>query len=152
MPEYWFIAIEITILIIGWLIYLYLKSLPEAIHQRSLKRLEHDLSTELENLKSSLAKEIELLKISQTEIQMHKTRELTELAEFYNNVMADKQALNQMTKSPKVQTQYNKLLMDLGTKLFFFASDSTIRKYLEMRRYSQKEYNQQPDPRRLLRN
>jgi len=51
--------LNLLALVGGWLLYLYLKSLPEKIHQKSLKAFEFELNKELEKFKADFLKELE---------------------------------------------------------------------------------------------
>ena len=126
---------ECIILLCGWFLYLYLKKLPETIHQKSIKSFEVQLNSKLEELKAILAKEIELVKISQTQLQAHKTQEFVRLIEYFNDLLTDKQKQARLANNPKEKENFNKHMLDLGVKLFFFASDSTVKKYVEWRQY-----------------
>ncbi len=126
---------QLFILFGGWLLYLYLKRLPETIHEKSIKSFEFQLNSKLEEIKASLTKEIELLKISQAELQVHKTQEFVKFVELFNEGMSDPKNFSELMKNPVEVKKFNKTLMDLGVKLFFFASDPTVKKFVELRKY-----------------
>jgi hypothetical protein len=97
----------------------------------SLKQLELNLNRQLEAFKSSLTKEVELLKISQTQLHLHKTQEFVNLVEYFGQFFAEPEKLQKTLKSPKDVVTYKMKMYNLGVKTFFFASDSTIEKYLQ---------------------
>lgn len=92
-------------------------------NDNSNKRYEHLLKSELE-----------FFKINYTEIQYRKTQEFIGLIMLFNEYFTDKSKLQALATSQKEKQKFNKSLLDLGNKLFFFASDKTINKYLEMRK------------------
>ena len=99
----------------------------------SLKQIELKLNQQLEAFKSTLTKEVELLKISQTQLYLHKTQEFINLVEYFGQFLADTEKLQKTLKNPKEVVTYKTNMYNLGVKVFFFASDSTIRKYIQWR-------------------
>lgn len=116
-------------------IFLYVKKLPDFIFQRSVKKFEFQLNSKLEEIKAALTKEIELLKISQAEIQVHKTKEFVNFVEYFNNIFTNPKELEKISKNESDARKFNRKILDLGIKLFFFASDETVQKYVEWRKY-----------------
>lgn len=127
--------IGVVILIFIGVIYRYIKTLPEALHQKSIKSFEFQLNSKLEEFKVALAKEIELLKISQAGLQVHKTEEFVRIVEHFNEGMNDPKKFAERMRNPEEIKKFNKDMTDIGIKLFFFAGDSTVKKYVEFRRY-----------------
>ena len=122
-----------VLLIFLYLLFLYIKKIPDKIHQKSIKKFEFDLNKKLEEFKSELSKQIEIFKITQSQIQFHKTQEFIKLIEYFNKIITDKKFTHRLTTNPKEQENFNKKMLDLGVKLFFFASDETVKKYIEWR-------------------
>ena len=138
------------ILLLGYILFLYLKKLPETLHQKSIKNFEFRLNSSLEELKATLTKEIELVKISQTELQVHKTQEFVRLMEYFNDFLTNKEKQVRLARSQKEKEQFNKNMLDLGAKLFFFASDSTVKKYIEWRQYGLRAQQENFDSTKIL--
>lgn len=144
------LIVQGIILILGYILFLYLKKLPETLHQKSIKNFEFRLNSSLEELKATLTKEIELAKISQTELQVHKTQEFVRLMEYFNDFLTNKEKQLRLAHSPKEKEQFNKNMLDLGAKLFFFASDSTVKKYIEWRQYGLRAQQENFDSTKIL--
>ena len=111
-------------------------------------RLEY--ASELESFKASLARNLELLKISQAELQIHKTKEFIRFIDYFNDFFADKKKQQRLAANQNAKQEFNKHMLDLGVKLFFFASDATVKKYVEWRQYNLQSGPDGPDPMRLL--
>lgn len=123
-------ALQAALLIGGILAWRWLKELPAALHRQQEQLLQHELSRELEVLKSSLSQEIELLKISRAELQVRKTEEFISFANLQREFLTDKSLLKRLQAGDaKTLAKLNKQILDLGTGLFFFASDETVQKY-----------------------
>lgn len=88
---------------------------------------------ELEEFRGQLQRELELIKISQAELQLHKTEEFVKFIEYFNDIFADKKKQQAIQTDQKEKDKFNKNMLDLGVKLFFFASDTTVKKYVEWR-------------------
>lgn len=144
------IILQCVIVVLGYLAFLYLKRLPETLHQKSIKKFEFRLNSSLEEFKAALTKEIELVKISQTELQAHKTQEFIRLIEYFNGFLTNKEKRLKLVNNPKEKEEFNKNMLDLGVKLFFFASDSTVKKYVEWRQYGIRAQQKNFDPTETL--
>ena len=118
--------ITLILLIFSWG---YLKGLPDALHKRQ-EQLFHQ----------KLSKEIELLKISQSNIQVKKIEQFSALAKLITDLLTnddfkkkiedgDKEAMNKLRESA----------VNLGIGLFFFASDDAVREYGDWKRLTAKE-------------
>lgn len=124
------IVLQTVLLIGGVLAWRWLKELPAALHRQQERLLQHELSRELEVFKNSMSREIELLKISQAELQVRKTEEFIGFANLQREFLTDKSLLKKLeAKDAKTLAKLTKQILDLGTGLFFFASDETVRKY-----------------------
>lgn len=134
---------QALLLATGYLVVRYVKGLPEAMHQRTLKGFEHKLSVELETLKADLAREIELLKIAQAQVQSQKVTEFSKLGEFFNRILASAKGGEGYDKprTKKKRVDLQKEFLDIGNGLFFYASDETVKHYIDFRRivYVEKE-------------
>lgn len=131
------VILQLLIIFGGWFIYRYLKLLPEQVHQKNLKSFELDLNKQLESFKNDLTKELELIKINESQLHIHKTEEFNRLVEFIILNMLDKDYVAKLGKNQATQKDFNKKMLELGTKLFFFASDETVKKFVEWRIYGQ---------------
>ena len=129
-----YILQSIIIIILG-LLYRYVQKIPETLHKTHIAKIEYDFNKQLESFKGDISNEIEKMKIAETELQLHKIKEFTNLVEFLFTNMLDAEYIAQLEKNTKIQKEFNKKMMDLGTKLFFFASDETVKKYVEWRRF-----------------
>jgi hypothetical protein len=108
-------------------------------------------SKELEKFRVQLQRELELMKISQAELQLHKTEQFVKFIDYFNTFFADKKQQQAIQKNQNEKDKFNKNMLDLGVKLFFFASDSTVKKYIEWRFCAIKPQNESPDPMNLMR-
>ena len=106
---------------------------------------------ELEKFRGQLQRELELMKISQADLQLHKTEQFVKFIEYFNNFFADKKKQQAIQKSQNEKAKFNKNMLDLGVKLFFFASDSTVKKYIEWRFCAIKPQNGSAEPMKLMR-
>jgi hypothetical protein len=115
-----------------YIVYRWLKELPAAIHKQQEQIFQHKLDTELENIKTLLSKDLELLKISHAELQIRKTEEFIAFANLQREILTDKTLLNKLKSGDtKASEKLQKQILDLSTGLFFFASDETVQKYGE---------------------
>lgn len=125
----------------------YLRKLPDRLHEEGVKRLEFSLEKQLEGIRASFSRELELLKISQSELQIHKNAELINLAEFFTEVMTNSKKYQTIASRPAEHQELKRKMFDLGVKLFFFTSDETVRAFTEWRKYG---HTSGDDPRPLL--
>jgi hypothetical protein len=126
---------QLALLFGGWFLYTYIKKLPEQVHAKNLKVFELDLNRQLEEFRNQLTTDLELMKINESQLHVHKTEEFTKLVEVMITKLLDKQYVEKLGRDPKTQKEYNKTMLDLGTKLFFYASDETVKKFVEWRKY-----------------
>jgi len=103
-------------------------------------KAEHTRS--LEEFKNTLARELEFSKISHAKLQIHKTEQFVKLMEYFNSLLSDKKAQEQIRTDEKKRREFGSRLTDLGIKLFFFASDTTVRKFVDWRIYLLKKHQE----------
>ena len=126
------LIIEFIVILVVAFIYFYVRGLPDKIHQKNIKLFEHDLSKKLETFKSDLSKEIELLKISESQLQIRKIEEFTTITDFLFKYIYDKKFQEELNKEPsKLQIE----MANIGSRLFYFASDETVKKYVEWKKF-----------------
>lgn len=135
------LIIEFIVVLIAAFIYFYIKGLPEKLHKKNIILFEHDLSEKLETFKSDLTKEIELLKISESQLQIRKIEEFTKITDFLFNYMFDKKFQENLNKNP---SKFNIEMTNIGSRLFYFASDETVKKYVEWKKYGLEMANKEP--------
>jgi len=146
------VIIQVIQLIIIFLAILYIKSLLPSYMKEKGKNIAtkediSDITSKIEEVKlayireaeafrATLNKEVEVLKINHTSLQVNKAHEFVEMIEYFTNIIGNfsnfKKGMNE-----KKQRELNTKMVNLGVKLFFFASDDTVLKYTEWRRYSQ---------------
>lgn len=139
MPDYTLTqvltAFSTLLLICGWIfVRSYFKKLPERIAQS----YQHTLNTELEKLKSELAKENELTRIREAEIQANKTQIFINYSKMIQKIFIDKDFTARIEKhEPDALHELNKTFLEVANDLFFFSSDTTIIKFGQWRATSQ---------------
>src|SRR5690606_15930359 len=126
-------VLSFILIIAVWILYQYIKKIPDQIHQVHLKSYEHELNKKLETFKVELSREIEMLKIAESNLHIHKAKEFTEFMEFFFKKMMNKQFISRLN-DPKNMRELNDTLMKFSSHLFFFASDETVKKFVEFRR------------------
>jgi len=131
------IVLQSFILASAWFLYTYFKKLPDQIHAKNLKVFEHDLNTQMEILRNQWTTDLELLKINESQLHIHKTEEFSKLVKILILNMLDKKYMRKLATDEKTKEEFNRSMLDLGTKLFFFASDSTVKKFVEWRKSGQ---------------
>lgn len=117
-----------------WMVYGYLRKLPDRLHRYALTKSEYGLKGELEQLKATLLRDLELSKISEAQLQIHKTNEFLAFTSYFNELLAQPEKLKQVERDRKKKADFKQKMLDLGARLYFFGSDETIRTYLEFRR------------------
>ncbi|CAH0314779.1 hypothetical protein [Peribacillus simplex] len=128
---------QLALLFGGWFIYTYVKKLPDQVHAKNLKAFELDLNKQLEEFRNQLTTDLELMKINESQLHIHKTQEFSKLVEvLLLSLITDKDYVRKLGTDKKLQKEHNRKLLDLGTKLFFFASDETVKKFVQFRKYS----------------
>jgi len=117
--EYLLIVLQILLGIAIFLLWQWLKQLPASIHKRQEQLLQQQLS-----------KELELLKIAQSQIQLRKIERFIDFAKIQTDILTNENFKTKIQKNdPKAVSKLRELVVELGIGLFFFASDSTIREY-----------------------
>lgn len=100
----------------------YLKGLPKRFHDEALSVFRHNL---------------DLLKILRSEAEPKKVEAYIDFANMYRDLLADPTTFLQEIQADKnKQIELRRRNIELGTKLYFFASDDTILKYLSFREKS----------------
>ncbi|GED02965.1 hypothetical protein JDW21_11565 [Bacillus subtilis] len=127
---------QLALLFAGWFLYTYVKKLPDQVHAKNLKAFELDLNKQLEEFRNQLTTDLELMKINESQLHIHKTQEFSKLVEVLLISLTDKDYVRKLGSDKRIQKEHNKKMLDLGTKLFFFASDETVKKFVEWRKYS----------------
>jgi hypothetical protein len=127
--------LQLAIILGGWFLYTYVKKLPDQVHAKNLKAFEYDLNKQLEEFRNQLTRDLELMKIKESQLHIHKTEEFTKLVKVLITKLIDKQYVDKLRRDQKTIREFNKTMLDLGTKLFFFASDDTVKKFVEWRKY-----------------
>jgi hypothetical protein len=142
--------LQLALLFGGWFLYTYVKKLPDQIHAKNLKVFELDLNKQLEEFRNQLTTDLELMKINESQLHIHKTEEFTKLVEVMITKLLDKQFVEKLGRDPRTQKEYNKTMLDLGTKLFFYASDETVKKFVEWRKYGLTADTVNYDPKQII--
>lgn len=116
------IALIILQLLFGialFLLWKWLKELPSAIH----KRQEH-------LFQQQLSKELELMKISHSQIQLRKIERFIDFAKLQTDILTNEDFKAKIEEEDsEAVSRLRELVVELGIGLFFFASDSTVREY-----------------------
>ncbi|MCP4180326.1 MAG: hypothetical protein GY756_21390 [bacterium] len=125
----------------------YIKKLPETFQTKSV-----------EKFKSELSKEVERIKINESQLQIRKIEWFLEFNDFMNDVFTNPETLKKITlinpeelekelantgnneSKAKLRKdiedytiKFNLKMLKLGSSLFYFASDRTVKKYVEWR-------------------
>lgn len=83
-----------------------------------------EITAKVEETKLPYVKELELLKIHQADLQIRKAQEYLQFTDYIAKLFTNPGAFG---------ADLNQQMMDFGTRLFFFASDETVKSYLEFR-------------------
>lgn len=118
---------------------------------KEVENVRIQYAKELEKFRADFQRELELMKINQTELQLHKTEQFVKFIDYFNLFFSDKKKQQAIQNNQKEKDKFNKYMLDLGVKLFFFASDSTVKKYIEWRFCTIKPKNGTVDPIELMR-
>lgn len=148
--EFLIACLQVVFIVIFFILINYIRKIPERIHGIQQSKYEHDLDKQLESFKTELMKEIEILRIAQTQLHTHKSEEFVNLIEILYKSILDKDYLKKMENNKKLQTEFNSKMSTLGTKLFFFASDDTVKKYVEWRKHGQLITDDDPKSKNIL--
>jgi hypothetical protein len=127
--EYVLLVFQLVLGIALFLLWQWLKQLPAAIHRQQEQLFQQQL-----------AKELELLKIAQSQIQLQKIERFIDFAKLQTNILTNDSFKEQIQNNdPEAIAQLRGLVVELGIGLFFFASDSTVREYGVWKAESAKE-------------
>jgi len=124
MFEYILYSLPIWILILAVAIYVFRKAIAYTMRSFFDKQMEKNLET----FKNSLLKDLELLKIVKDKAEQQKVEAYNKIISTYGDYITG-------VKQLKVTPDLKKFHYDTGVKLFFYASDETIRAYLNLREY-----------------
>ena len=134
---YLVLFLQLVLFVILYLAWQWLKGLPAAIHKR-----QESLFTQ------HLSKELELFKISQSQIQLRKIERFIDFAKLQQDILSNEEFKKKVAlKDSAALARLRELVIELGIGLFFFASDETVRKYGTWKRESSRE---SADPMKLL--
>lgn len=137
--DYLLITLQAALGIGIFLLWQWAKGLPAAIHKRQEQLFQQQLT-----------KELELLKISQSQIQLNKVERFIDFAKIQTDILTNEEFKSQIQKEdPDAVAKLRQLAVELGIGLFFFASDSTIREY---GRWKYETSKQGADPLKVLGN
>lgn len=117
--EYILLALQLGLGLSVFLLWQWIKQLPASIHKRQEQLFQQQLG-----------KELELLKISQSQIQLRKIERFVDFAKIQTNILTNDEFKSKIQNNdPEAVAKLRELIVELGIGLFFFASDSTIREY-----------------------
>lgn len=88
---------------------------------------------ELEEFKNELNRELELLKIDRTQVTIHKTEQILECFKFFRDFLSNDEKTNNRFNSKKEMKKINDKFVELAVKLFFFAGDNVVKRFLNFR-------------------
>ncbi len=121
----WIILTSQFILLgLGILLWIWFKGLPAAIHKRQELMLSQQLS-----------KELELLKINQSQISLRKIEKFIDFGKLQQDIFTNESFRKKIeSNDPKAVAKLRELTVELGIGIFFFASDSTIKMYSQWKK------------------
>jgi hypothetical protein len=96
-------------------VFIYLRQLPKTFQEKTLKKFQHSLNEKLE-----------LLKITQTELQTLKRNEFIRFSEHWRKTFENKKVINNQKHISELNS--------IGLNFFFFASDAVVKKFVELRK------------------
>lgn len=116
------------------LILLYLYLLPKRIHDEAIVKLENKLAIELTEIRNKLDKETDLIKIIRSQVEPQKVNTYLAITDLYSEMISS-QIVNQDLNPLQMQNELKnkKELCQLLSRLYFFASDNTIPKWLTLK-------------------
>ncbi|WP_102262859.1 hypothetical protein [Mesobacillus jeotgali] len=131
------IAVLQLILLAGlWLLFSYFKKLPDQIHAIHLKSFEFDLNKQLEEFKNQLTTDLEIMKINETQLHVLKTEEFDRFIDSWINAASFSTDNNNRKSKQKPKEPFDKKeMMKLANKVFLYASDETVKKFLAFKTY-----------------
>lgn len=114
---------QLIIIVVAWLLYLYVKKIPEQVHSKNL-----------ESFKSELQKEVEKLKVSEGNLHIRKIEKYSQFVDMLNIAMLSVKE----NKTPQETAKALEKAMNKFTKdIMFFAGEGTLKRFVEYRIYSQ---------------
>lgn len=116
------LVLQIVMFFALFFVYDYLKKLPEQVHKRNL-----------EIFKNELQKEIVRLEISEGNLHIKKIEKFTEFSGVLFKIM---NGVKYGKSKKELETQATKSMESFTKDIMFFASEETISKFVEYRRYS----------------
>lgn len=138
------VILESAIILAFLLAIRYVKKLPEQLHERQLKQfqlemdkqlkqVELEMNKQLEEFKADLTREIELLKINESNLYLYKANQFEKLLDSVLVKMLDEDYVKKLDKDKRTMQEFRNNVRSLGTKLFFYASDETVKKFVDFR-------------------
>ncbi|WP_438390700.1 hypothetical protein QVH34_11595 [Bacillus sp. LMT] len=112
------VILQLILVFVGWFIITYVKKLPDQVHAKNFKKIEHDLNTQLEEFRNKLTTDLELMKINEAQLHIHKTEEFVRLIRLLVMNLTDKDYINDLTTNEEVKKEHSKSMTELGSKLF----------------------------------
>ena len=114
--------LQLVVILFGIVLYNFIKKIPDQIHSKNL-----------EAFKSELQKEVEKLKISEGNLHIRKIEKFSEFIEILNLAMTGIKE----KKDPKLLAEeLNEAMNKFAKDVMFFASEGTLKKFVEYKRYS----------------
>lgn len=129
------VIVQLVLVGLIWFVIKYLRGLPQQLHKVQFRSFEHDLNQRLEVFKSELVTEIERMKINESQLHIHKSREFQKISDFFGRVLTDPEYLNKVATDETARREFKKEGLNLGTGLFFFSNDATIKSFVAFRRH-----------------
>lgn len=124
------LLLQTVLLVLGAILWRWLNGLPDSLHRQQEQLVQQELAKELEKLRASFARELELLKISQSQIQPQKAAQFVKFANLQRKMLTDKKLLAKVKAGDtRVTVELQSQVHELATGLFFFASDEAVRDY-----------------------
>lgn len=119
-----YIIFVIQLFLVGAFYFLveYIKKLPEKVYQKNL-----------ETFKSELQKEIVKLEITEGNLHIKKIEKFTEFSSILYDVM---NGVKYTLRQGELEERATKSMESFTKDIMFFASETTIKKFVEYRRYS----------------
>ncbi|GEN83611.1 hypothetical protein SLU01_19230 [Sporosarcina luteola] len=114
--------LQILFLLFVGLLISYVKKIPEQVHSKNL-----------ELYKSELSKEVEKLKITEGNLHLRKIEKFTEFTGILYNLL---NSVKYQKGAAKIERDATKAMEAFTKDLIFFASERTLDKFVEYRRYS----------------
>lgn len=129
--------LSVIVLIAIYLMWRYIDELPKRIHKEAIAQLENKLAIELTEIKSRLDKETELLKILRAQVEPKKVETYMAIADLYGAMFAPQFIDQNLSPSEqKKDFEWKRFSFKLQSKLFFFASDTTIERFIAFKNNS----------------